>query len=308
MRGPPPVSSIPHLAPHLTRRACHDPPPSRRVCRHPWAATRVGAFSPAPALLPPWTRRRLCCRRAAASWRRQRRPPPRHLLRDPPRRWRPRRATTAAAHHGPPRGAVPGRPRRGGDPGGYPGGAPRVGGRSPAPPFIRGRLAAAAAAPISVPFGGPLLGADGRPVGSLLLVEGEALPAVEAALAADPYARAGLFQSVSVRAWRRGMASPPPLPSTLYVVYCVDVAGGKDLRATTRPAHLDWWKASGRAGMIGPFPDGDGAVGTLLVVDGTSTEEVTAWAATDPYAAAGLFESVRVWPMKKVVEEGKVLV
>lgn len=120
--------------------------------------------------------------------------------------------------------------------------------------------AAAAAAPISVPFGGPLLGADGRPVGSLLLVEGEALPAVEAALAADPYARAGLFQSVSVRAWRRGMASPPPLPSTLYVVYCVDVAGGKDLRATTRPAHLDWWKASGRAGMIGPFPDGDGAV------------------------------------------------
>lgn len=120
--------------------------------------------------------------------------------------------------------------------------------------------AAAAAAPISVPFGGPLLGADGRPVGSLLLVEGEALPAVEAALAADPYARAGLFQSVSVRAWRRGVASPPPLPSTLYVVYCVDVAGGKDLRATTRPAHLDWWKASGRAGMIGPFPDGDGAV------------------------------------------------
>lgn len=44
------------------------------------------------------------------------------------------------------------------------------------------------------------------------------------------------------------------------------------------------------------------------MVDGTSTEEVTAWAATDPYAAAGLFESVNVWPMKKVVEEGKVLV
>lgn len=130
----------------------------------------------------------------------------------------------------------------------------------PPPPFSADGSAAAAAAPISVPFGGPLLGADGRPVGSLLLVEGESLPAVEAALAADPYARVGLFQSVSVRAWRRGMASPPPLPSILYVVYCVDVAGAKDLRATTRPAHLDWWKASGRAGMIGPFPDGDGAV------------------------------------------------
>lgn len=49
-------------------------------------------------------------------------------------------------------------------------------------------------------------------------------------------------------------------------------------------------------------------VGTLLVVDGSSKEEVTAWAATDPYAKAGLFASVDVWPMKKVVEEGKVLV
>lgn len=60
--------------------------------------------------------------------------------------------------------------------------------------------------------------------------------------------------------------------------------------------------------MVGSRRGGGLQVGTLLVVDGTSTEEVTAWAATDPYAAAGLFESVRVWPMKKVVEEGKVLV
>lgn len=60
--------------------------------------------------------------------------------------------------------------------------------------------------------------------------------------------------------------------------------------------------------LVGSRRGGGLQVGTLLVVDGTSTEEVTAWAATDPYAAAGLFESVRVWPMKKVVEEGKVLV
>ncbi|GAB0498054.1 hypothetical protein MMPV_009394 [Pyropia vietnamensis] len=181
---------------------------------------------------------------------------------------------------------------------------------APSPPPVGASAAsasAAAVAPISIPFGGPLLGADGRPVGSLLLVEGESVPAVEAALTTDPYVRAGLFRSQSVRAWRQGMASPPPLPPLLYVVYCVDKEGCKELRAATRPAHLEWWKASGRAGKIGPFPDGDGAVGTLLVVDGTSTEEVTAWAATDPYAVAGLFASVTVWPMKKVVEEGKVL-
>jgi len=49
-------------------------------------------------------------------------------------------------------------------------------------------------------------------------------------------------------------------------------------------------------------------VGTLIIVDGASKADVTAWAATDPYAKAGLFASVTVWPMKKVVEGGKVLV
>ena len=56
--------------------------------------------------------------------------------------------------------------------------------------------------------------------------------------------------------------------------------------------------------LLPPLPQ----VGTLIIVDGASKADVTAWAATDPYAKAGLFASVSVWPMKKVVEGGKVLV
>ena len=50
--------------------------------------------------------------------------------------------------------------------------------------------------------GGPLLDADGRPCGSLLLVEAEDRDAIEAFAADDPYARAGLFADVTIRAYR----------------------------------------------------------------------------------------------------------
>jgi uncharacterized protein len=82
-------------------------------------------------------------------------------------------------------------------------------------------------------------------------------------------------------------------------------AGKRDVRAATRPAHLQWWRDSGRAGMIGPFPaaDGNGAVGTMIVCEGASAGEVSAWAATDPYSAAGLFAAVHVQPMRRTIDE-----
>jgi uncharacterized protein YciI len=51
-----------------------------------------------------------------------------------------------------------------------------------------------------VKIGGPMLAEDGQtPVGSMLVVEAETLDAAKALFAADPYARAGLWQSTSVR-------------------------------------------------------------------------------------------------------------
>ncbi len=53
-----------------------------------------------------------------------------------------------------------------------------------------------------VVHGGPLLDADGRPCGSLLLIDVEDRAAAEGFAASDPYARAGLFESTIIRAFR----------------------------------------------------------------------------------------------------------
>ena len=50
-------------------------------------------------------------------------------------------------------------------------------------------------------FAGPLLGDDGKPIGSLLAVEAQDRQAAEALAADDPYARAGLFDSVEIHPW-----------------------------------------------------------------------------------------------------------
>lgn len=51
--------------------------------------------------------------------------------------------------------------------------------------------------------GGPLLGIDGNPMGSLLIIDFSDRRAAIAFAAADPYALAGLFASVAVTAWRK---------------------------------------------------------------------------------------------------------
>jgi uncharacterized protein YciI len=51
-------------------------------------------------------------------------------------------------------------------------------------------------------FGGPLLAADGSPFGSVVVIEAEDEAAARSFFEADPYATAGLFELVSVSAYR----------------------------------------------------------------------------------------------------------
>ena len=53
-----------------------------------------------------------------------------------------------------------------------------------------------------VKLGGPWLDAQGRSIGSLLIVEFDDLAAAEAWAAQDPYAQAGLFAFTAVGPWR----------------------------------------------------------------------------------------------------------
>ena len=53
-----------------------------------------------------------------------------------------------------------------------------------------------------VTLAGPLL-EDGQMAGSLVILDAPELAAAEAWAAGDPYGKAGLFESVSVREWKK---------------------------------------------------------------------------------------------------------
>ena len=48
---------------------------------------------------------------------------------------------------------------------------------------------------------GPFLGADGKPTGSLVIVKADTLEEARALAEADPYAKAGLFANVEIKAY-----------------------------------------------------------------------------------------------------------
>lgn len=50
-------------------------------------------------------------------------------------------------------------------------------------------------------FAGPLLGDDGKPLGSIVTVEVADRAAAEDIATNDPYAKAGLFESVEIHGW-----------------------------------------------------------------------------------------------------------
>lgn len=48
-------------------------------------------------------------------------------------------------------------------------------------------------------IGGPFLGPDGKPNGSMLIIKADDLESAKALAAEDPYAKAGLFAHVDIR-------------------------------------------------------------------------------------------------------------
>ncbi len=58
------------------------------------------------------------------------------------------------------------------------------------------------AAAHGVVLGGPLLDSAGSPIGSLLIVQADTREQAEQIAAADPYAQAGLFASVTIHGFR----------------------------------------------------------------------------------------------------------
>ncbi|WP_421693634.1 YciI-like protein [Aestuariivirga sp.] len=55
---------------------------------------------------------------------------------------------------------------------------------------------------------GPFTTDDGSPTGSLVIIEAETRAAAQAIAADDPYAKAGLFASVEIKAWKWSLKNP----------------------------------------------------------------------------------------------------
>lgn len=87
----------------------------------------------------------------------------------------------------------------------------------------------------------------------------------------------------------------------MYAVISTDKEGGLDIRKANRDKHLAYLGESPIV-LAGPFQDeGESMIGSLIVIDVATRAEAEAWAASDPYAKAGLFAKVRIEKFKKVI-------
>ena len=90
----------------------------------------------------------------------------------------------------------------------------------------------------------------------------------------------------------------------LFVAICTDRPESMGLRLASRPAHLAYLRALGarvKAGGALLTPDRQTVVGSLLIFDADSDEDIAELIANDPYSRAGLFENVDIKPWRQAV-------
>ncbi|WP_299786851.1 YciI family protein [uncultured Marivita sp.] len=81
-----------------------------------------------------------------------------------------------------------------------------------------------------------------------------------------------------------------------------DKAGALDVRKANRDAHLAYIESTGVVEQAGPLlDDEEQMIGSLLVLNVKDMGVAQDWADNDPYAKAGLFETVDLIPWKRVV-------
>ncbi len=81
-----------------------------------------------------------------------------------------------------------------------------------------------------------------------------------------------------------------------------DKPGALQVRLDNRDAHLAHIAETGVVHEAGPLLDAQGQMcGSLVILDVEDMDAARDWAEADPYARAGLFESVELIPWKKVI-------
>jgi uncharacterized protein YciI len=95
----------------------------------------------------------------------------------------------------------------------------------------------------------------------------------------------------------------------LFALICTDKPRSLDVRLATRATHLAYLETYvDRIVQAGPLLDPDGRpCGSLLLVDVEDAAAAAGFADADPYAKAGLFESVVIRPYRPAFKDGEKL-
>jgi uncharacterized protein YciI len=95
----------------------------------------------------------------------------------------------------------------------------------------------------------------------------------------------------------------------LFALVCTDKPQSLELRLATRAAHLAYLQTyADKMMQAGPLLDADGrAAGSLLIIDVADAAEAAGFAEADPYARAGLFESVVIRAYRAVFKDGELV-
>ena len=95
----------------------------------------------------------------------------------------------------------------------------------------------------------------------------------------------------------------------LFAFTAHDRPGCLELRKTTRPAHLNYWKQFGAALRCGgPLLDDQGnPKGSILIFEAKDRREAEDMSAADPYATAGLFATTALDPFRLVFHDGEMV-
>ncbi|HET7335419.1 MAG TPA: YciI family protein [Rhizomicrobium sp.] len=88
-----------------------------------------------------------------------------------------------------------------------------------------------------------------------------------------------------------------------FIVTAMDKPNSKDTRMATRSDHLAYiGGTNGAARLGGPFLNDAGEmIGSMVILEAENLDAAKAFAAGDPYAKAGLFQSVTITPWKPTV-------
>ncbi len=80
-----------------------------------------------------------------------------------------------------------------------------------------------------------------------------------------------------------------------------DKDGALQTRLDNRAAHLAYIEETGVVLQAGPLLNDETMIGSLIILEVEDLAAAHAWAESDPYAMAGLFESVELIPWKRVI-------